>query len=365
MRTLRLNLPPFLLILACVSSAAWADWPAANERKPGSAKPAERAASEWGPLNIPTCTLGGTQFWTDLVLFRDWRIQKNVYTGHCRLLDGGNVRRAWGGFAHCQAVLDKYKHSRDLPPMRGKVAILLHGLCCTRYSMNSLGRYLVEHGDYSVLNMTYASSRQSLDDDAAALDSVLAHLDGVERIDLVGHSMGNIVVRRYFAMRMEAEDGRGVDPRIRRFVMIGPPNNGSNLAERFDDSLVGTVCGSPLKKLGDEWDELKDRLATPTCEFAIIAGDMSQSGVDNPLVPGDDDLMVGVSETRLPGARDFLALPVVHSVMEYNEKVQQATLRFLEHGYLTSADSRAPIPADKMPSMKLPVEKRAMRIPGR
>ncbi len=48
------------------------------------------------PPNLPAKTLGGTQFWSDVLVQRDWRIQRNAWTGHCRLLDGQNVRRAWG-----------------------------------------------------------------------------------------------------------------------------------------------------------------------------------------------------------------------------------------------------------------------------
>jgi pimeloyl-ACP methyl ester carboxylesterase len=298
------------------------------------------------PLNLPTPTLGGTQFWTDLLLFRDWRIQQNALTGHCRLLDGANVRRAWGEFEHCRATLEETKTERELPPMRGKVVILLHGLCSVRYSMSPLSAYLNEHSDYTVLNMTYASTRCTLDDHADALASVLSHLEGVEQINLVAHSLGNIVIRRYFARASDAAAGRKPDPRIARIVMLGPPNNGSNLAARLDGlRLVTMVGGDPLKDLGDKWDEVKDGLATPACEFGIIAGDLSGLKLDNPLIPGGDDLMVGVEETRLPGACDFLALPAAHLLMECDSRVLEATLRFLEHGYFHSAESRAPITA--------------------
>jgi pimeloyl-ACP methyl ester carboxylesterase len=297
-----------------------------------------------GPFNVPTPTLGGTQFWTDQLLFHDWRIQQSSLTGHYRLLDGRNIRRAWGDFDHCRAMLEAVKREQELPPMRGKAVILLHGLCSVRYTMNSLGAYLREDGDYTVLNMTYASTRRTLDDHAAALDSVIRNLDGIEKIDFVGHSLGNIVVRRYLAMQTDDATGATPDPRIRRFVMLGPPNNGSNLAARFDGSLlVSFVGGDPLKNLGDEWSEFADQLATPECEFGIIAGDLSGLALDNLLIPGGDDLIVGVEETRLPGARDFLTLPVAHLLMERDKKLQEHTLRFLEHGYFRTADTREPV----------------------
>src|SRR5688572_13059811 len=76
------------------------------------------------PLNVNLPTLGGKQFWGDELLFPRWRIQRNVLTGHFRLLDEDNVRHAWGSFAACQRKLDQIKQARSLPPMRGRVVLV-------------------------------------------------------------------------------------------------------------------------------------------------------------------------------------------------------------------------------------------------
>ena len=47
--------------------------------------------------NIVFPTLGGKVFWTDLAEINGWRVQKNKITGHCRVLDDEDYRRAWGG----------------------------------------------------------------------------------------------------------------------------------------------------------------------------------------------------------------------------------------------------------------------------
>lgn len=46
-------------------------------------------------VNFPT--MGGKVFWNDLANVNGWRVQKNNITGHCRILDPNNIRRAWGG----------------------------------------------------------------------------------------------------------------------------------------------------------------------------------------------------------------------------------------------------------------------------
>src|SRR5687767_9210321 len=59
------------------------------------------SAEAKGVLNVSSPTFGGKQFWNDELVFHDWRVQRNVISGHCRLLDDQNVRRAWGEFDEC------------------------------------------------------------------------------------------------------------------------------------------------------------------------------------------------------------------------------------------------------------------------
>jgi len=62
------------------------------------------------------------------------------------------------------------------------------------------------------------------------------------------------------------------------------------------------------------------------------------------MLEGNDDLVVTVEETRLPGATDFVILPVIHSFIMDDPRVQEYTLRFLEKGYFVSEEARHPIP---------------------
>ncbi len=45
--------------------------------------------------NMQLPTTGGTQFWRDEMVRSGWRVQRNHFTGHCRLLDHNQIRRAW------------------------------------------------------------------------------------------------------------------------------------------------------------------------------------------------------------------------------------------------------------------------------
>lgn len=305
--------------------------------------PTRPAPSLSGREAVPLPTLGGTQFWGDELFFDRWRIQRNTVSGHCRLLDGNNLRYASGTFRQCQAVLDKIKIDRDLPPMRGKAVLVLHGIADNRTMMNGLCRYLEEKGGYRVFNITYPSTRQSIGDHAQGLASVVDHLDGIEEINFVGYSLGNLVVRHYFADYLKKHDGRA-DPRFQRMVMIGPPNHGAELATKLGDSKLFTLAfGHSGQQLGQLWVWEETSLATPPLEFGIIAGGCGNSMGFNPLLPGDDDSIVTVASTRLAGASDFIIVPAIHPMLPRESRVHVLTLRFLQHGYFVAAERRKPI----------------------
>jgi pimeloyl-ACP methyl ester carboxylesterase len=296
-----------------------------------------------GPVNFPTATLGGVQFWSDELVFRDWRIQQNVYTGHCRLLDGRDFRRAWGTFDECHARLNELQRELELSPLAGRAVVTLHGLGRSRDAMNGLGEYLSDECDCTWINVGYASSRRSLDEHAQSLAHVLERLDGIDHIDLVCHSLGNLVVRRYLHEVSLPEPRWKADPRIKRMVMLGPPNQGAQLARFFSESeLFGLVTGPSGKQLALPVGEAQSRLATPAFEFGIIAGGRGSERGSNPVVAGDDDMIVAVEETRLAGASDFVIVPCWHGTMLRDEGVYRHVAQFLTHGYFMSADKRTP-----------------------
>ena len=307
--------------------------------------------SDAPPFNLTAPTLGGKQFWTDELAFREWRIQRHALTGHFRLLDGNDLRRAWGTFEQCRARLESLKREIPLRPMGRHAVLVLHGLGRTRQSMQGLCAYLTEHSDYTILNVSYASTREPLHAHAASLARLIRHLEGVEQISFVAHSMGNLVIRRYLADRAQQGAASPPSPRLHRIVMIAPPNQGAELAERFRRSrLFQVLLGPSGTALAQQWEEIEKQVAIPECEFGIIAGGSGSPGGRNPLVEGDDDLIVSVAETRLAGATDFLVVPALHSALIHDEEVHRATLRFLDRGYFVSEHQRHPIARESPPT---------------
>ena len=145
----------------------------------------------------------------------------------------------------------------------------------------------------------------------------------VTEINFVGHSLGNIVVRRYLGD--QANSRQQVDPRIERMVMLGPPNQGSRMARLLRSSLSFKVlAGVSGGELSNAWEQLEPTLATPEFEFAIIAGgQVGQSKLNNILLTGKDDFTVSVEETKLLGASDFQIRPLIHTTMMKDKEVFQ------------------------------------------
>jgi hypothetical protein len=307
-----------------------------------------------GYWNAAIQTLGGKQFWTDVENASGWRVQEHATTGHFRLLDPNDIRRAWGNELHCRQTLATARKDLKLKPTRGTVVLTMHGLIRSRDSMESLAKYVQSHGDWTVINLQYASTRKPIGDHAAALKKVIDRLGPeVTEIHIVAHSMGNLVVRHYLHDNTDKATGQQGDPRIKRMVMLGPPNQGSRLARLLKGSMIfNTVCGPGGAQLSNGWANLESKLATPTFEFGIIAGgDIDGTSYDNILLNGMDDLTVSVAETRLPGANDTLIVPALHGSLMRLELVHIATTGYLKNGFFKSETARQPIPltSEKQP----------------
>ena len=307
-------------------------------------------------------TLGGTQYWTDYSVCHGWRIQRNVRFGQFRLLKPNNRVAKTGTYEHCRQALRFVRQQPDFPPIPSTVLVGVHGLGRTRNSMSAIGRYVSEKGGFGWINFGYASTRAEIAEHARALRNALDELalfkreqdaksassggqDGIE-FHFIAHSLGNIVIRRMLS-DIEGRDaeGKAADWRVGRMVMLGPPNQGSAMANLLKKSKAFRfITGSSGKSLGAGWGELQEQLRTPKCEFAIIAGGKSDEQGYNPLLAGDDDLIVRVEETWLSGAADFAVIPAVHTYLMNRAESKEMALRFLRAGFLKSAAERRRIP---------------------
>ena len=88
----------------------WRCWPRA------ALLAAAIAVTPAASVNLVLPTLGGLQLWADVFVHAGWRIQRHVVTGHHRLLDGRDLRRAWGSYDDCYRVFGHHRDVQRLAP---------------------------------------------------------------------------------------------------------------------------------------------------------------------------------------------------------------------------------------------------------
>ena len=158
---------------------------------------------------------------------------------------------------------------------------------------------------------------------AADLGAVLDRLEGTKRVSFVTHSLGSFVLRELLAQRTSFESGILLESA----VLIGPPSQGADLADRLKDfAPVQWVAGPSVNDLST--GQAKDLPGLPI-PFGVVAGGLSDGEGYNPILEGDDDGVVRVAEAKLEGAHFFELVPEFHTFLANHPDAIAATLRFL------------------------------------
>jgi pimeloyl-ACP methyl ester carboxylesterase len=291
-------------------------------------------------VRVAPASVPGIYRWTDCRYMHGWRMQVHFRGRLFRLLDPRGRVLHQGPEADCrhQWMLTAQRHALVAP--HGRMIVLLHGLARNAWTMMPLARFLAKQWPGTeVINFQYASTAAPIADHARRLIEFLRYAQDAQPLHLIGHSLGNIVLRRAFRL---AEEGKWDLPRLGRVVMLGPPNQGSQIATRL--KVLGPLAwfnGAPFRELGCDWSTFEAELAIPPCEFGIVAGNIPWLERVHPLVSGPSDVIVSVEETRLTGATDHLVVGVPHAWLMASRRVQQATLRFLQTGRFAEGENVA------------------------
>ncbi|QDV09877.1 Alpha/beta hydrolase family protein [Planctomycetes bacterium Poly30] len=291
---------------------------------------AHRIAARSGPKSLPNlaiATAGGQQLWADVAWDDGWRVQTHVWTGHARLLDDGDVRRAWGSREACERGLRDRRAGGEAAAPRDQAVVILHGLWRTRDAMRDL-KAAFEGAGYDVIDVCYPSTRRTIAEHAAEVAGLLDQLPGDDvEISFVTHSLGSLVVRDLLAREGDPWRER---QRLGRAVFIAAPSSGAALAN-FGSRVPGalTIYGKPSREIAAG---IADELPAPPLPFALIAACRGTEDGWNPLIPGDDDGVVGVAETALIGSSESLVVRGTHTFVMQDEGVVEAALGFVRDG---------------------------------
>jgi pimeloyl-ACP methyl ester carboxylesterase len=201
--------------------------------------------------------------------------------------------------------------------------VFVHGLFLNGAEFGLMRRRLTAERGFDSRRFSYPTVRGSLEKTLDLLEQFVRKLDA-ERIHFVGHSLGGIVLSRFFE--------RASDPRIGRVVMLGTPLGGSRSAQgvarhAFLRRIVGPLVARELV------DPCEPRRWNCSHDLGLIAGTRPM-GLGQFFAKFDEDCdgTVGVSETKLPGQSAHIALPVSHMGLLLSADVAHEVGEFLANG---------------------------------
>ena len=206
--------------------------------------------------------------------------------------------------------------------------VLLHGLNRSSRAMDAMAAALQEAG-YSTANTDYPSQLGTIEELAPmAVDTGIDRCRdaGADTIHFVTHSMGGILLRY-----RQQDDAI---PELGRVVMLGPPNQGSEVIDEYQElgAAAEIFSGPAGMQLGTGEDSVPARLGPVDFELGIIAG----VGTINPwmsaILPGYDDGKVSVERTRVVGMADFMIVDTSHRYLMNSRTVIRNTVAFLQTG---------------------------------
>jgi len=208
--------------------------------------------------------------------------------------------------------------------VQNEIIVLVHGFFRTRRDMAFLARYLQKNG-YPAFRPTLPTIFSSLDQCTAEFEKKLQRLPGNwDRIHFVGHSMGGLIIRQFLARNLVGGLGR--------CVLIGTPNNGTDLA-----GLVEKYCRFSLKIFKPIQSFVPGKLIiapprnNPPPEIGVIAGNRNNILLGR-FFNKDSDGRVPIDSVPFDGQQEFVTVPCNHLQIHHREKVAALVLKFIRTG---------------------------------
>ncbi|MBL8385201.1 MAG: hypothetical protein JNM90_19105 [Burkholderiales bacterium] len=214
-----------------------------------------------------------------------------------------------------------------------EAVVCVHGLWlsgfATRYWRTRFAR-----AGYAACAFSYPSVRGRLAHNTAALARFVDALPQ-GTVHFAGHSLGAVTIAAMLASRGWRLPGK----RLGRIVLAGPPFADSRagralIGGRDGAAVLGRLGGALAGRALGDWLEARRPDVPAGVDLGVIAGD-ARLGLGRMLAPDlarPHDGTVSVDETRVPGAREHLVLPVGHTAMLMSPLVMRHMLNFVRHG---------------------------------
>ena len=177
--------------------------------------------------------------------------------------------------------------------------------------------------DYEVYRLAYPSTKKAL---GQLVEQIRKEAQGLcpTTPNFLTHSMGGIILRVIKSTHP--------DFAVARFVMLGPPNHGSEIVDEWGDRKLFVQLNGPAgASIGR--DGVFTELPNVEFDLGIIAGSRSLNPYFSYLITGPDDGKVSIEATKVAGMKDHIVLLVTHTFMMNNGEVLNQALHFFQNGY--------------------------------
>jgi hypothetical protein len=215
------------------------------------------------------------------------------------------------------------------PERRNEIVVLIHGLGRSSCSMLRAGFWFQKAG-YRVAYISYPSRTISI---AAAVKNhvapsleKLAHRTAPSKFHFVTHSLGGIIYRAW-AAQSEADYPLG------RSVLIAPPNNGSEIADRIRHwPIARALMGPVIQELGTDENSTPRSLGPAIGEVGVIMGDQAKLPFFRHWLGPQSDGVVTVAGGKIEGLKDFCVMPAGHALIMWRPRILKAAEHFIREG---------------------------------
>ncbi|MGH8029318.1 MAG: esterase/lipase family protein [Arenimonas sp.] len=216
------------------------------------------------------------------------------------------------------------------PPVEPhQCVVVLHGMARSRQYMHPLELDL-KHVGYTVVNESYPTRKESIEQLSTRVDDYVQQCrdSGATRIHLVTHSLGGLVAR-YWLREHTLPPGS-------RFVMLGTPNRGSEITDRYHDQWWYRFSTGPAgQQIRTGPESLPNRLGPPTMETGVIAGTRAANASYSRWLGGPNDGKVSVASTQMEGLADYVLVDNSHYFLPRSAGVFRQVRAFLATGRFT------------------------------
>lgn len=203
--------------------------------------------------------------------------------------------------------------------------ILIHGIFRTNSCMKKIARFF-ENKNYKTLNIEFPSTKYDISSLAKIIhQEVKEFAQQVTKIHFIGHSIGGLIIRTYLNTYSLENLGR--------VVMLGTPNNGSEIADFLKDFyLYKKLYGPAGQQLITDQSKFKNIFGSINYELGVIAGISSFHFIANKIIGKESDGRVSVISTKVEGMKDHITIKSTHVGLTSNKEAWQFTKNFIETG---------------------------------